>query len=95
MDDKELVEVWQSEFESLDELRSFIFDKDDFGRYTSSRTDGRWQGFLLAKRTQPSVVLPKGFLMDDPDGMGRGRYLMVESVERSINRAGIKYTIGE
>lgn len=52
-------------------------------------------GFEAAKRSQPSVVLPKGHSMDDPDGMGRGRYLMIESVERAITRAGYNYEVKE
>lgn len=85
--DKKLVEVWQSEFESLDELESFNFSKDDFGRYTSSLTDGRWQGFLLAKRSQPSVVLPKRIYSYPMHAR--------KEIQDSITAAGIKYTTGE
>jgi hypothetical protein len=97
--DKELVEVWQSEFESIGELESFNFSKDDFGRYTSSRTDGRWQGFLLAKRTQPSVVLPKPDTVETSFNYGdfvtsRNVYDSDE-VHAALTAAGIKYTIGE
>lgn len=89
-EDKELVEVWQSEFESIGDLESFNFSKDDFGRYTSSLTDGRWQGFILAKRLQPIVVLPKPLICYHTNGQVDEVY----SIEQ-LTAAGIKYTIGE
>ncbi len=86
MTNNEPIEQWRKEF---------LTSRYSLPSYKESEEEVMWQGFLMAKRSHTSVVLPKGFLMDDPDGMGRGRYLMVESVERALNRAGIKYTIGE
>lgn len=89
--DKQIA-VWQSEFELIDELESFNFSKDDFGRYTSSLTDGRFQGFLLAKRSQPSVVLPKPEVCF---GKKPFAYVLLDSLCDNLTAAGIKYTIEE
>lgn len=98
MDDKELVEVWRKDFEEL--MRKTyplhpLKRLPDNSAYINRDVFYLEQGFLLAKLSQPSVVLPKGHLMDDPDRMGRGRYLMIESVERAITRAGYNYEVKE
>lgn len=98
MDDKQLVEVWRAEFHKI-MSRDRPFNSIEFlprtTTYADEETFNLWFGFLMAKRSQPSVELPKGHLMDDPDGMGRGRYLMIESVERAITRAGYNYEVKE
>ncbi len=93
MDDRELVDVWQSEFESIGELESFNFSKDDFGRYTSSRTDGRWQGFLVAKRSMPTIELPTPEDMYDLGGTWLGRFWADGFVHNAITAAGYSYRV--
>lgn len=93
MDDKELVEVWQCEFESMDDLESFIFDKDDFGRYTSSRTDGRWQGFLIAKRSQKVIELP--LLIDIYTEDIAGNFYHEDAIHAAITAAGYQFKVKE
>lgn len=70
MDDKELVEVWRAEFEKI-YSNGVNVDRYNEGDYVRDSTEYLWQGFLMAKRNMPVVELPKGELMDDPDGMGR------------------------
>jgi hypothetical protein len=62
-------------------------------QYRAYHAQCAWEAWCEAKRNMPVIELPQGHLMDDPDGMGSGRYIMIETVERALNRAGAKYTI--
>lgn len=86
MGDKELVEVWRAEFESLagegDNLR-----KLENGQYIDDSTFNEFYGFCKAKRSQPSVVLPKRIYSYPIHAR--------KEIQDSLTAAGIKYTIGE
>lgn len=98
--DKELVEVWRQQFELMigDENTkkngrpfnvvgySHLSPKE--GSYRLPSIESMWQGYLMAKRTQPSVVLPK-----DDGTIAQNAYQL--DVIAQITAAGIKYTIGE
>lgn len=88
MDDKELVEVWRKEFIDLSRLGSVaaIYEMD---RFLNREVELRWQGFLLAKRSQPSVVLPEYIMCDDQ------KWIEPSEMMDNLTAAGIKYTIGE
>lgn len=81
MGDKELVDVWRKEFESL---------HNNLASYKESEKDAMWRGFLMAKRSQPSVVLPKVEKTDNTDVA-----FYAVKVFDSLTAAGIKYTVGE
>ena len=92
-DDKELVEVWRAEFQEkcapmFSNLHAsggkpFYFHKS--GEYFFANVESAWQGFLIAKRSQTSAVLP-----DSDDG---GHYVAYD-IQMILTAAGIKYTIG-
>lgn len=89
--DKELVEVWRAEFESWYDAHtrfnygvSYHFGAN--GKYCFDDIELAWQSFLAAKRSQPSVVLPKDY--------GNGK-VEAKAVHAALTAAGIKYTIGE
>ena len=94
MDDKELVEVWRKEFIDLSKLGSVaaIYEMD---RFLNREVELRWKGFLLAKRSLQSVVLPD--IDDYWDGLERdydtGKY--EKDLHARLTAAGIKYTIEE
>jgi hypothetical protein len=81
------IEEWRKEFEQLTGATRHPTD----GGYYSNELEAMWEGFMIAKRAQPVIELPRGHLMTDPDGMGSGRYLMIETVERALQRAGVNY----
>lgn len=85
MDDKELVEIWRKEFELI-AAKNYRISKNESGHYRDEDTIFLWSGFLMAKRNQPSVVLPKD--------CGNGKIESKKAKER-LTAAGIKYTIGE
>lgn len=88
MDDKELVEVWRKEFEltvSPQHLHKF-----PSGTYNCEEVDLMWQGFQRAKRSQPSVVLPK-----EIQSIVMPSVFNAEDIYTSLTAAGIKYTIEE
>ena len=105
MTEQEQIEKWRKEFELMIGEENTKKNGAPFnvvgyshlspkeGSYRLPSIDSMWQGFLMAKRNMPVIELPQGHLMDDPDGMGSGRYIMIETVERALNRAGAKYTI--
>jgi hypothetical protein len=85
-------QAWLKQFIELNKPYRDV-SHDEETRFFCGDTHRMWIGFRQAKRNMPVIELPQGHLMDDPDGMGRGRYLMIETVERALNRAGAKYTI--
>lgn len=95
MTDQQQVEIWRKDFELIVKKDHVHLDLDRsvLGRYLWMGTEALWQGFLMAKRAQKPVELPKPFLMDDADGNGRGEYLMLEMVENRLQKAGIPYTV--
>jgi hypothetical protein len=71
----EPIEKWKDEFESsvkltkeymnaMDFIKPHIFDVDENGKYKKSDTETLWQGFLMAKRSQPVVELPIALTLD-------------------------------
>lgn len=89
MDDKELVEVWQKQFE--DWYRSIYMNSPverDSDSYVHAHISSQWNAWIAAKRSQPSVVLP-----DSDDYVYKCGY--ESSVHDALTAAGIKYTIGE
>jgi len=96
MDDKELVEVWRKQFIDLSRLGSVaaIYERD---RFLNREVELRWQGFLMAKRSQPVIELPEILYEWDMerDSDQKVQYLDYENTVNAITAAGIKYTIGE
>lgn len=86
------IEVWKSEFEIAAADEIFNFHKDDNGDYTSQRTSSRFDGFVMARRSQPSVVLPKPEVCF---GKTPFAYVLLDSLCDNLTAAGIKYTVGE
>lgn len=84
MDDKELVEVWQSEFEKL--MHNANLSKHPEGDYVRDPIDAMWRGFLMAKRSQPAITVPAY----DMHHSAPVRNLMAK-----MDSAGIKYTVGD
>jgi hypothetical protein len=93
-EDKELVEVWRKQFESEYGAHA----RYPSGHYVSVGDRMAWEGFLIAKRSQPSVVLPKPISINDASVSSKQRIthndLLVKIAER-LTAAGIKYTTGE
>ena len=85
------IEAWRKEFEKLTGATRHPTD----GGYYSNELEAMGEGFMIAKRSQPVIELPRGHLMTDFDGMRSGRYLMIESVERALSRAGVNYKFME
>lgn len=82
MEDK-LIEVWRKEFESL---------HNNLASYKESEKDAMWRGFLMAKRSQPSVVLPEIQICRDSKDEAI-RHLDFEDMVYNLTAAGIPYTI--
>ncbi len=63
MSDQEQIEVWQDEFQNLcvsHGMKTAIFHKKPSGLgYLDFNTDCIWTGFLMAKRSQPVIELPR------------------------------------
>lgn len=78
--DKELVEVWKKQFEEW----AYDYPGDDLSKKYLE------QAWLAAKRSQPSVVLPKPLICYHTDGQVDEVYSI-----QQLTAAGIKYTIGE
>lgn len=98
MEDKELVEVWRSQFES--QFDDNLLRRHESGAYINNHRQSLWIGFCMAKRSQPSVVLPssKSFpsIGHPMDKLGvHGYELALSDVKSALTAAGIKYTIGE
>ena len=95
MDDKELVEVWRKEFEKI-YSNGVNVDRHNEGDYVRDSTEYLWQGFLMAKRSQPSVVLPKPEWFYHADNtMCETCSYSADEINERLTAAGIKYTIGE
>lgn len=90
--DKELVEVWRKEFIGLSKL---YCDTEicSNGLFLSRHAELMFDGFCLARRSQPSVVLPRQINC-------RGIYFDLEGYDAEEMRAaltaeGIKYTVSK
>lgn len=79
-EDKELVDAWICEFWSLVERSPDSIKNSEFNQI-------RLEGFLMAKRSQQSVVLPK---IETPEG-----YYDYTEVFAALTAAGIKYTVSK
>lgn len=90
-EDKELVGFWQSEFEKL--MPNANLSKHPEGDYVRDPIDAMWRGFLMAKRSQPIVILPNQINCEgvyfDLNGYE------AEEIHERLTAAGIKYIIGE
>lgn len=86
-DDKELVEVWRAEFES--QFDDDLFARGTSGAYINHHRNSMWQGFLLAKRSQPIVVLPKITQRHSANYIDG-----IQDCKACLTAAGIKYTKG-
>lgn len=73
----DLETVWQDEFGEL--------AMKNGNEWMLHDGNAAWQGFLMAKRSQPSVVLPKDY--------GNGK-IEAKAVHKSLTAAGIKYKVG-
>jgi hypothetical protein len=87
----EFIDVWRKEFESMMKkerpLNSLKRLPDD-SAYIDRDTFYLEQGFLMAKRSQKVVELPKrgqGFYLDD--------MVNLDDVIESLTAAGIQYTV--
>ena len=85
MDDKELFEVWRSQFES--QFDDNLLRRHESGAYINNHRQSLWIGFCMAKRSQPSVVLTKRIYSYPMHAR--------KEIQDSLTAAGIKYTIGE
>lgn len=89
MDDKELVEVWRKEHKSLllatNNWCLANFQEVD-GAYYDWHLQASWQGFLVAKLSQPAITVP---------AYDMHHYAPVRNLMAKMDSAGIKYTIGE
>lgn len=87
--DKELVEVWRKQFEEW--YRSIYMNSPverDSDSYVHAHISSNWNTWIVAKRTQQIVVLPK-----DDGTIAQNAYQL--DVIAQLTAAGIKYTIGE
>jgi hypothetical protein len=84
------IEVWRKEFESQFQTDSTLGFKTIGKEYCSHSVEAGWQGFLLAKRSQPSVVLPKITQRHSANYIDG-----IQDCKACLTAAGIKYTIGE
>lgn len=82
MTEQEQIEIWRKEFERL-QGRGFTALLEN-GLYEWSFTQERWEGFLMAKRSQPIVKLPKDY--------GNGKVEM-GLVKKSLTAAGIWFEV--
>jgi hypothetical protein len=80
---QEIVTKWRDEFESIYGSHARYLGHD----YVNPIDQARWQGFLMARQSS-LIELPEFQTMDDPDGQGRGEYVMREVLERSIEKQG-------
>lgn len=90
MDDKELVEVWRKEHKALllatNNWCIANFQEVD-GAYYDWHLQASWEGFLMAKRIQPSVVLPKNAEINHlaVDTAGEYDWNTIEAKEKYMN----------
>lgn len=93
-----MVEVWRAEHKSL-LLATNIWCLANFqeldGVYYDWHLQASWEGFLMAKRSQPSVVLPKDCHANNSTLFRNGFISALKAVKHELAAAGIKYTIGE
>jgi len=88
---KEQIEKWRAEFHEIIKSKYPHLDtrQSALGKYLYLGTDNLWQGFLMA-RSSVEIELPNFQLIDDPDGEGRGEYVMREVLEAKLERQGYK-----
>lgn len=94
MTDAEQIEVWRKQFESeFDD----VSQKYDSGIYRNSHRESMWQGFLMAKRSQPVIELPKPTAIDfgTLNSINSIDCLSIYSIGEAITAAGYKYKVKE
>lgn len=85
MTDAEQIEAWRSEFESeFDD----VSQKYDSGIYRNSHRESMWQGFIMAKRSQPVIELPVQAITRN-NKMVYG----ADDIHAAITAAGYKYKV--
>lgn len=87
MKEAEQIEVLRKQFESeFDD----VSQKYDSGIYRNAHRESMWQGFLMAKRSQPVIELPEPEDMYDKGDMWLGRFIADGYVYNAIIAAGCK-----
>ncbi len=85
------IEKWREEFlkEAKKEfhlIKHKFFDLDEFGQFKNDATYLRFEGFLMAKRAQKPVELPK-----PKDGYSLA--ISIDRVKDLITKSGYTYTV--
>jgi len=83
------IEVWRKEFEQLTGATRHPTD----GGYYSNELESMWQGFVMAKRAQPVILLPKPEVCfaASQGGHGSFAYVQLEPLIEAIEKAGINW----
>jgi hypothetical protein len=90
----EPIDHWRSEFEAalLENNGPDFLDRGEDGRYNSMPVSQLWQGFLIAKRSNPVLVLPDKYLDLDYDNNFYNFYMESKIIE-ALDKAGIAYRV--
>lgn len=105
----ELVEVWRKQFELMIGDENIKKNAKPFnvvgyshlspkeGTYRLPSIEAMWQGFLMAKRSQPVIELPEILYEWDMerDSDQKVQYLDYENTIHSITSAGYQYKVKE
>lgn len=90
MTEQEQIEVWRKEFERL-QVGGFTALLEN-GLYEWSFTQERWEGFLMAKRSQPVVELPEIHEIWFDGEVISNKYDEADVIE-ALTAAGIQYKV--
>lgn len=87
----EKIEKWRKEFELLfsKQHTGHGFLIGQFGGYASPVVRYMWQGFCMAKMSQPAVILPKTIMCNDE------KWIEPSEMIDALQSAGINYTESE
>lgn len=92
----EIVAKWQSEFEVLQSPKLKLTPdmlkqmRSQFGGYNDEYLNGAWQGFLMARQSQPPIKLPQK--MWSARAMSDGFNQAIDECTKSIEAHG--YAVG-
>lgn len=88
----EPIEKWRNEFESYSDEK--FISKFPSGTYQWQFMDDRWNGFTMAKRSQPVVELPNASqIFFDTKLQEKGFVSAIEYVCEILEESGINYRI--
>lgn len=93
MTDAEQIEAWRKEFESNLRSKWQYQKKIVNGKYSSQTLENMWQGFLMAKRSQPVIELPRPRDLYSQDYVYEGQYNFDHEIHEAIAKAGYKYEV--